>query len=366
MRRATHWTFATLAGLSVLSCADAPSAPDLHLTWAEAPGGGGTPKVRQADPSVGEQNQTLDVRVLGSGFEDGSVAQWELAGVPSPDVTTLSTRFVSDKELVASISISGSAPLARYDIAVTTPRGKKGVGIEKFEVLSPQQVRETFTTFHRAGDPIHDDGLGPYETIKRRQAAESSIGASGQHGLRLESFSGRSLCISFPAEGPDLDVRSPSDWQDLQVSSGGAVAPGVEYCGPTTMHTRDHLEPGKLHGMDADPGTEDPDDIQSSGGKIVLKEFDGDVSWQWRLLFDDSHTTVNGGVDSNGLCIRYTAARTWIIGTDPTIELDAEDPGQGVCSGVDEWINLIRWRADNTTVHVARFRMPFRYTVIPR
>lgn len=221
------------------------------------------------------------------------------------------------------------------------------------------------TTFLGPQDAVYSDGLGSYETVKRRQAIESSIGPSGQWFLRLESFSGRALCVSFPPAGPDLQVLSPSDWQDLQSVSGGAVGPGTEYCGPVTMHTRDHLEPGQLHGMDANPGSADPDDIQTSGGKLVLKEFDSAVSWEWRMLFDDSHTAVNGGVDSNGLCIRYTTARTWVMGTDPSIEDDAEAPAAGVCSGVDEWINLIRWLPDGTTVHVARMLMPFRFTIAP-
>lgn len=72
---------------------------------------------------------------------------------------------MSDKELVANISISGTAPLERYDIAVTTPRGKKGVGIEKFEVKSTGQpvptVREAATYTYQELD-LHSDGNSVY------------------------------------------------------------------------------------------------------------------------------------------------------------------------------------------------------------
>ena len=164
-RRSQVSWLAGLALLSLTTCTDAPHAPEVRLQWAEAPGGGGGPKVRQADPAEGEQTQTLDVRIIGSGFEDGSDAQWELDGAPSPDVVTNSTQFVSDRELLANISISGTAPLARYDIAVTTPRGKKGVGIEKFEVKStgqPVPSSDEPATFTYQELDVHSDGNAVY------------------------------------------------------------------------------------------------------------------------------------------------------------------------------------------------------------
>ncbi len=100
-------------------------------------GSGGTtggPSVTATDPLGAPQGTTLDVRVLGSGFDARSVVEFLLDGQPTPSVQTKATRFVSKLELVASITISGDAATDLYDVAVTTSRGKRGVGIELFEV----------------------------------------------------------------------------------------------------------------------------------------------------------------------------------------------------------------------------------------
>ena len=108
------------------------------------PGGGGPlgdPTVKSTDPASAPQDITLDVRVLGSGFDDGSVVTFQLDGVEIPDVVTNSTRFMSSKELVANITIAADATTDFYDIEVTTFRGKRGVGIELFEVtVSPIEL----------------------------------------------------------------------------------------------------------------------------------------------------------------------------------------------------------------------------------
>jgi probable HAF family extracellular repeat protein len=77
------------------------------------------------------------VHVFGSGFDNGSHAQWAIKGVPSGKVTTNSTRFVSSTELVANISIAKDATLASYDVMVTTSQGKGGIGTELF-VITPK------------------------------------------------------------------------------------------------------------------------------------------------------------------------------------------------------------------------------------
>ncbi len=58
----------------------------------------------------------------------------ELDGVVSPKVKTNSTRFVNKTTLVASITIAADAAPDLYDVAVTTSRGKRGIGIELFEI----------------------------------------------------------------------------------------------------------------------------------------------------------------------------------------------------------------------------------------
>lgn len=119
-----------LALFAVGACTDrGPTVPPINA----APGGGG-PSVNAADPNNAPQDTTLDVRVLGSGFDKGSRAEWAIAGVPSSKVRTNSTRFVSSKELVANITIALDAEPVLYDLLVTTAGGKKGIGTELFAV----------------------------------------------------------------------------------------------------------------------------------------------------------------------------------------------------------------------------------------
>jgi probable HAF family extracellular repeat protein len=102
---------------------DSPDPPSSDVT------------VATADPLGAPRTTTLNVRVLGSGYDDGSRAVWALDGDTSLATTrirTNSTAFVSDTELVANITIEADAPLAVYDIAIETLTGKKGLGLERF------------------------------------------------------------------------------------------------------------------------------------------------------------------------------------------------------------------------------------------
>ena len=92
------------------------------------------PVVSSTSPSSSVRGATLDVRVLGSGFDVGSTARWAIKGVPAAKVVTNRTTFVSSKELVANITIASDADLALYDVIVTAASGKPGIGTEKFEV----------------------------------------------------------------------------------------------------------------------------------------------------------------------------------------------------------------------------------------
>ena len=82
------------------------------------------------------------VHVTGSGFTPGAQAQWQLAG-DTTHVHTLSTTYVSPKEVVAVIKIDADAPVAFYDVAVRLVDGKKGVGAEVFAVKLPGNVDNT-------------------------------------------------------------------------------------------------------------------------------------------------------------------------------------------------------------------------------
>jgi len=78
--------------------------------------------------------------VLGSGFDAGSRVDFLLDGLADAKVRTNSTRYVSSKELVASITIDAEAVPDFRDVAVTTSTGKKGIGTERFQVLAIEEL----------------------------------------------------------------------------------------------------------------------------------------------------------------------------------------------------------------------------------
>ena len=113
------WGVAVLS-CGVVACTDQHPPLPFDLTMQAAkPAGVGVVKVDATDPSSAEQETTLDVRVLGSGFDDGSTATWLLAGDPKPNqVKTNSTRFLSSTELEANITIALDATVALWDVEV--------------------------------------------------------------------------------------------------------------------------------------------------------------------------------------------------------------------------------------------------------
>lgn len=130
---------ALLAVLGITGCGgDTPStAPD--LARGGPPGGpaGSGPTVTGAEPNAAPRGTTLDVRVLGSGFDNGSRAIWALDGdttFAKTRVKTNATAFVSSTELRANITIGLDATIDLYDIVVVTTGGKKGIGLEQFAV----------------------------------------------------------------------------------------------------------------------------------------------------------------------------------------------------------------------------------------
>lgn len=129
--------------LTVLAaCAgDAVHAPMAPVDALLAKGGGNVsgPVVASANPSYAQRGEvSKQVTITGSGFAAGAIASWERNGVPDPKITVLSTQFVSSTQLVATITVAGDADLALYDIAVTNPDRKKGIGTSKFEVTTAE------------------------------------------------------------------------------------------------------------------------------------------------------------------------------------------------------------------------------------
>jgi hypothetical protein len=126
------------AAALISSCGPVSDPSDNPPDLARATAG---PTVTSALPSYAHQGDaTVAVRILGSGFDLGSVASWERDGAIDAKVSVQSTRFVSSTELVATIDVAPDAAIDLYDVAVTTSTRKKGIGMERFTVTAAQSI----------------------------------------------------------------------------------------------------------------------------------------------------------------------------------------------------------------------------------
>jgi probable HAF family extracellular repeat protein len=117
----------------------------LTAAWVMGCGGGGdgvtpppppppppTVVVSSTNPALTPRDTTLDVAVIGSGFDQGSRAIWARSGDTTFAVTkvkTNSTAYLSSSELRANITIGAEAPRGGYDVLVITAGGAKGTGL---------------------------------------------------------------------------------------------------------------------------------------------------------------------------------------------------------------------------------------------
>jgi len=179
------------AVLIASSCAhDDPNEPiisDISL----AKGGPG-PKVDEAIPPDAPQDTTLEVQVIGSGFDNGSEVTMTLDGTVTGKVHTNSTQFVSPQELRANITIDLEADTALYDVEVMTTRGKKGVGVDMFKVRlkgsDPQVplrdvdvvIPETLSS--GIDNYLQPDDLGPYVGSDPNHLENGECGVVAQAG----------------------------------------------------------------------------------------------------------------------------------------------------------------------------------------
>jgi hypothetical protein len=143
-----------LAGSLVLSsaCSDSMTGPAREPALAKA--GSGGPTVTSTSPSGARQDTTLDVHVLGSGFDRGSKVEFVRDGVVDPKLHVNATSFRNSGELVANVTVATDAETVPYDVRVTTSTGKKGIGTELFVV----EVAFEPLASSSDGSNVHDVG----------------------------------------------------------------------------------------------------------------------------------------------------------------------------------------------------------------
>lgn len=134
------------AGALLVACrgGDGPLVPEARREAKSGPAAAtGEVIVSSTTPATAPQDTTLDVTIRGSGFGTGARAVWSLNGDTSL-VHVKATKVVSSTQLVATIIVPLSAPVASYSIMVALPGGKKGVGAELFEI-TPADPAADFT-----------------------------------------------------------------------------------------------------------------------------------------------------------------------------------------------------------------------------
>ena len=160
--RRTLLICAFLLSGAVLGCADDPVSVDGVAVFARG-GGGAVVSVDATDPSSAEQGaENLTVTVTGSGFEPFSEVSFLLDRKVTADITTNSTNVISDTQAEVDITVSAIAAPELFDVRLTTPRGRKGIGIELFEVSGTHPgCSLEFDLTIEAGQ-LHSDAGGDY------------------------------------------------------------------------------------------------------------------------------------------------------------------------------------------------------------
>lgn len=166
--------------------------------------------VASADPAEGEQGRTLEVRITGAGFLADAVPTWERDGMADTLIVVDQVVFVSETELLATVTIDHKADLGSYDVAVRSSR-KKGIGSEDPVGVGP----EIFT-------------VTPYEPLFLGLLAQGIWEGDNSSALAVNN---QGLVVGLGSIlGPDYEIFNPVVWTEetgfvhIESVRGGAVA----------------------------------------------------------------------------------------------------------------------------------------------
>lgn len=220
--------------LAVLGCADRTPVGPAASTPAFAKGGNGNGggsassggaddavEIASVEPDTAQQAQTLDVVIRGTGFEAGSEVDWAIDGLVVSDIRTNRVTFLSSKRLAANITVDPAAALTLYDVVVTTPPGRRGIGSELMEVKAAPHCCKLqngedplAATFDDARAGVRGDAGGTYTHDLQSTANHTTVKITESGGLNLflPDYSARALRIRVVAPGgtvlEDADRRA--------------------------------------------------------------------------------------------------------------------------------------------------------------
>ena len=131
-----------LVGMGVSASCAGPVEPPVGPSFAKGKPAA-DPTVTASDPAYGHEGEVNKVvRISGTGFAPGAQASWERGGVADSKIQVVATQFVSSTELSATITIASDAAIDLYDLSVTNPDRKKGIGYALFEVTTANALPE--------------------------------------------------------------------------------------------------------------------------------------------------------------------------------------------------------------------------------
>ena len=124
--------FIALVLLSLIACGKDDGATGVASQLVEDP----PITISVVDPDTATIDTAITVRIVGSGFTDGSTATWLIDTTAAPGIRTVSTTWKSSTELEALITISPDAELRSYSIRIRGKKGKQGIAVERFRVVA--------------------------------------------------------------------------------------------------------------------------------------------------------------------------------------------------------------------------------------
>jgi len=189
--------------------------------------------VSAATPDSATQDTTLDVTISGSGFVAGTSAAWSLSGVQDPlQVRTNGTRFVNSRQLVANITISGSASVAKWDIVLAAAGKKGGIGTEAFAIKAHGNVStdtkanlvwdENVNVAPAGQPPVWQPALitGDYRKRNGSPVADGSSGEFQYNFCGSDSFM-QSSTTAYPQAALNFDPDHFYDPVTMDTPCGG-------------------------------------------------------------------------------------------------------------------------------------------------